>query len=86
MLAFGEVASADELNWEKKVNSSGFRPQPLWKKKTGERELFHGELSEAEIKGVSGAMNLTVAAGHPWLVCGTTPDWTRQICVYVTSP
>lgn len=32
LLIFGEVSSADELNWEKKVKSSGSRPQPLWKR------------------------------------------------------
>lgn len=43
---------------------SGFRSQPLWKKKTMERELFHGELFEAGIKSVSEAINLTVTVGY----------------------
>lgn len=34
--------------------------------KIGERELFDGELYEAEIEGVWGATNLAIAASDPW--------------------
>lgn len=47
--------------------------------KIGERELFDGELYEAEIKGVWGATNLAIAASDPWWVRGIAPVWNGQI-------
>lgn len=70
-LLFGEVSSADEFHGEKKTVL--FRPQPLWKKE--KRELFDGELCEAELKVIWGATSLAVALTKVDLrrVCGTTP-------------
>lgn len=69
-LLFGEVSSADEFHGEKKTVFL-FRPQPLWKKE--KRELFDGELCEAELKVIWGATSLAVALSNLMRVCGTTP-------------
>lgn len=54
-LLFGDVYSADEFHWVKKT-VFWFKPQPLWKKE--KRELLDGELCEAELKVIWGAMSL----------------------------
>lgn len=74
-LLFGEVSSADEFHWEKKI-VFWFRPQPLWKKE--KRGLLDGELCEAELRVIWGAMCLAVPVtlGR---VCGIIPVWNRQI-------
>lgn len=68
-LLFGEVSSADEFHWEKKT-VFWFRPQPLWKKE--KRGLLDGELCEAELRVIWGAMCLAVPVtlGR---VCGIIP-------------